>query len=58
MSPARFSVRQNVLVNLIFLVLMVAGVLAARKIPVDVFPDISFNQAVLTTVWPGAYHLL
>ena len=53
-SPARFSVNQVVLVNLVFVVLMIAGVTVARKIPVDVFPDISFNSAVLTTIWPGA----
>ncbi len=54
MSSARFSVNQVVLVNLTFIVLMLAGVLAVRKIPVDVFPDISFNAAVLSTIWPGA----
>jgi HAE1 family hydrophobic/amphiphilic exporter-1 len=53
-SLPRFSVRQIVLVNLIFLVLIVAGLLAFARIPVDLFPDISFNHAVVTTVWPGA----
>ena len=54
MSTARFSVNQVVLVNLLFLVLMVAGILGIRRIPVDVYPDISFNQVVITTLWPGA----
>ncbi len=40
MSLPAFSVRQVVLVNLIFLLLMVAGVQFARRIPVDLFPDI------------------
>jgi len=53
-SPARFSVSQVVLVNLLFAILMLAGLLAATRIPVDVFPDISFNSAVVTTIWPGA----
>jgi len=53
-SPPRFSVNQVVLVNLLFLVLMLAGFLVVRNIPVDTFPDISFNNAILTTVWPGA----
>jgi HAE1 family hydrophobic/amphiphilic exporter-1 len=53
-SPARFSVKQVVLVNLLFVMLMLAGMMAARNIPVDVFPDISFNSALLITVWPGA----
>ncbi|MGH0033438.1 MAG: efflux RND transporter permease subunit [Myxococcota bacterium] len=54
MSLPRFSIRQIVLVNLVFLVLIVAGLLAFARLPVDLFPDISFNHAVVTTVWPGA----
>ncbi len=54
MSIVRFSVRQVVLVNLAFIVLMLAGILISRRIPVDVFPDISFNSAILITPWPGA----
>ena len=54
MSLPAFSVRQVVLVNLIFLLLMVAGVQFARRIPVDLFPDISFNNAEISTVWAGA----
>jgi HAE1 family hydrophobic/amphiphilic exporter-1 len=53
-SPARFSVNQVVLVNLIFVIVMVAGVQVARRVPVDVYPDISFNTAVITTLWTGA----
>ncbi len=54
MSLPRFSVRNVVLVNLLFLVLMTAGLLATARVPVDLFPDISFNHAVIVTVWPGA----
>ncbi len=54
MSPARFSVNQVVLVNLAFVVIMLAGLIVTRNIPVDIFPDISFNSAVVITVWPGA----
>jgi multidrug efflux pump subunit AcrB len=54
MSVIRFSVRQVVLVNLSFVVLMLAGLLVSNRIPVDVFPDISFNSAILITPWPGA----
>jgi len=53
-SLPALSVRQVVLVNLLFATLMLLGVLVARRIPVDVFPDISFNTAVVTTVWTGA----
>jgi HAE1 family hydrophobic/amphiphilic exporter-1 len=54
MSLPSFSVRQVVLVNLVFVVLLIAGVQAARRIPVDLFPNISFNLATVTTVWSGA----
>ena len=54
MSLPAFSVRQVVLVNLIFIVVMAAGIQVAQRIPVDLFPDISFNSALVTTVWTGA----
>jgi HAE1 family hydrophobic/amphiphilic exporter-1 len=53
-SLPSFSIRQVVLVNLLFAVLMLTGVMVARRIPVDVFPDISFNTAVVVTTWTGA----
>ena len=54
MSLPAFSVRQVVLVNLLFLVLIVAGLLAAARTPLDLFPDVSFNRALVITIWPGA----
>ena len=54
MSLPSFAVRQVVLVNLLFVVLMLTGVMVARRIPVDGFPDISFNTAVVITAWTGA----
>ncbi len=54
MSLPSFSVRQVVLVNLLFIVLIVAGLLAAGRTPLDLFPDVSFNQAMVLTAWPGA----
>jgi multidrug efflux pump subunit AcrB len=53
-SLPAFSVRQLVLVNLIFALLMLAGLQFMRRIPVDLFPDISFNNAKVITVWSGA----
>jgi HAE1 family hydrophobic/amphiphilic exporter-1 len=53
-SLPRFSVRQTVFVNLLFAILIFAGVLWAKKIPIDVYPDISFNTAIVTTIWTGA----
>ncbi|MDJ0849420.1 MAG: efflux RND transporter permease subunit [Myxococcota bacterium] len=54
MSLPRFAVRQVVLVNLIFALLMLAGVQIARRVPIDLFPDISFNSSLIVTTWRGA----
>ncbi|MCP5069059.1 MAG: efflux RND transporter permease subunit [bacterium] len=54
MSLPEFSVRQVVLVNILFVMVIGAGLLAWIGIPVEVFPDISFNTAIVNTVWPGA----
>jgi HAE1 family hydrophobic/amphiphilic exporter-1 len=53
-SAARFSVRQHILVNLLFYLCMLAGLVMLARIPVDFFPDISFNTARITTEWIGA----
>jgi HAE1 family hydrophobic/amphiphilic exporter-1 len=54
MSLPAFSVRQVVLVNLVFFLCMAAGLQALFRIPVDLFPDISFNSTDITTIWAGA----
>jgi multidrug efflux pump subunit AcrB len=54
MNLPRFSVQQVVLVNIVFALLMLAGIQVSRRIPVDLFPDISFNASIVATVWPGA----
>ncbi len=54
MSLPRFAVRQVVLVNLIFALMMLAGLQIARRVPIDLFPDISFNTSLIVTTWPGA----
>ena len=54
MSLPGFSVRQSVLVNLLFMVCMVAGFVSFNRLPVDFFPDISFNASLIGTVWSGA----
>ncbi len=54
MSLPAFSVRQAVLVNVLFMVCMVAGFVSFRRLPVDFFPDISFNATLIATVWSGA----
>ena len=54
MSLPEFSVRQIVLVNLLFVIILVTGLVASTRIPIDVYPDLSFNTALVNTVWAGA----
>ncbi|MGI9591400.1 MAG: efflux RND transporter permease subunit [Myxococcota bacterium] len=54
MSVPRFAVRQVVLVNLVFAIVLFAGWQFAHKIPIDLYPDISFNSTLIQTVWTGA----
>jgi len=55
LSLPELSIRQGVLVNVLFVGVLLGGFFAWQRIPVEVFPDISFNTAILTTVWSGAY---
>ncbi len=54
MSVARFSVNQVVLVNLLFILFMATGLFVYRALPVDVYPNVSLDQAVIDTLWWGA----
>jgi HAE1 family hydrophobic/amphiphilic exporter-1 len=54
MSLPEFSVRQVVLVNLLFVLVIGTGAWLGSRIPVDFYPDISFNAAQIMTPWPGA----
>jgi len=54
MSLAKFSVKQVVLVNLLFLVFVLAGAIIYRLLPVDVYPDLSLDEAWIQTFYPGA----
>ncbi len=54
MSLPRFSIHQAVLVNVLFVVFLLAGYTAFTRTPVDYFPDISFNATNITTIWTGA----
>ena len=54
MSLPAFSVRQAVLVNILFFVCLFAGVGAYLRTPVDFFPEIGFNVTLVVTTWAGA----
>jgi len=53
-SLPRFSADQAVFVNVLFFVCLLAGYGAYTQIPVEFFPDVNLNQAVISTVWTGA----
>ncbi len=48
-----FSLRNRFLVLLGSAVLIVAGILALRTIPLDAIPDLSDTQVIIYTEWPG-----
>ncbi|MBT5532376.1 efflux RND transporter permease subunit, partial [Candidatus Poribacteria bacterium] len=51
---ARFSVRNPLLVNLAMVTIMLLGAYAFIVIPREASPDINFNWAFVTVVYPGA----
>src|SRR5262245_20641155 len=48
-----FSIRNRVLVLLAAAALALGGVLAIYRTPVDAIPDLSENQVIVFTAWPG-----
>ena len=54
MTPPAFSVRQTVLVNILFFVCLLGGYAVYTRIPLEFFADINLNEATVTTVWPGS----
>ena len=54
MTLPEFSVRQTVLVNVLFVVCMVGGWNALQLTEVEYFHDVTLNKVVVTTQWAGA----
>ncbi len=53
MNITRFSIRQPVLVNLVTVGLFVAGFMAWRTIPREIFPTLERHTVTITTLYPG-----
>ncbi len=53
-SLIRFTLRQRVLFNLLFVLLIVAGAFATAQLPVERYPDVNFGKVLITTFYPGA----
>jgi len=49
-----FALSQPVLANLTFIILMIVGLHAMFNLPRDINPDVSFETAIIYTVYPGA----
>jgi multidrug efflux pump subunit AcrB len=49
-----FSIRQPVLANLAFVIIMVVGMWSLFDLPRDINPDVSFETAIVITPYPGA----
>ncbi|MBK1733220.1 efflux RND transporter permease subunit [Thiococcus pfennigii] len=50
----RFTLRQQVLFNLLFVVLMVAGAFSVLSVPVERYPDVMMGDAQIDFIYPGA----
>ncbi len=54
MHIAEFSVKNPVLVNLLMGAILVVGIMAALRLPLELFPSIKLELVSVTTVFPGA----
>ena len=54
MHIAEFSVKNPVLVNLLMLAILGVGILAAARLPLELFPSIQLELVTVNTVFPGA----
>ncbi|MFS4895175.1 efflux RND transporter permease subunit, partial [Staphylococcus aureus] len=48
-----FSVRNKLLVGIGTILLIIAGIMAFTKLPIDAVPDITDNQVLVITTTPG-----
>jgi len=53
-SVVRFSLKQRVFYNLLFVILSVGGVFALFHVPAEQYPNISFGEVIVATFFPGA----
>lgn len=54
MSPARLAVRQPIFIASIVILLCALGLLALKRLPIDLFPDVNFPTIMVVTTYPGA----
>lgn len=54
MNLSKLSIQRPIFVTCLLLLIMVLGIFAFRKLPVDLFPDVTFPIVTVTTPYPGA----
>lgn len=54
MNLSALSIKRPVFITCVLLLIMVLGFFSFRKLPVDMFPDITFPVVVVNTPYPGA----
>ncbi len=53
MNIPKFSVRNSVFVNLIMILMIIAGLFALIRLPRELIPKIDMNWVFITTIYPG-----
>lgn len=48
-----FFLDRPLFANLFFILLLLLGVMALRKVPMEAFPEMSFGAVMVSTPWPG-----
>lgn len=54
MNLASLSIKRPVFITCIVVVILVVGLLSLSKLPVDLFPNVTFPIVTVTTTYPGA----
>jgi len=54
MNLASLSIKRPVFITCIVTIILVVGWLSLKKLPVDLFPNVTFPVVTVTTVYPGA----
>lgn len=54
MNLSALSIRRPVFITCVLLLIMVLGIFSFKKLPVDLFPDVTFPIVTVTTPYPGA----
>lgn len=54
MSPSQLSVRHPIFIFSITILILVLGFMSLKRLPIDLFPDVSLPTVVVHTSYPGA----